>query len=252
MERSVVKKSRYWSPPVMGANHKQGPEVPEIQSIIVGLSRDLPPKRVMRSWVGARELVVWRSQSGGLNAWDNRCPHRGMRLSHGFVRGERLNCLYHGWQYDSDKGQCRHIPAHPDLNPPNTICANPAFIAESQGFMQVSLTGAPQMPELPLAMQPVRSLTFACDDAVVISALQTHAEAILDMQQDIVILRESGRTLAAAIQPLPDGQTNLHLLLDSAAGRAELTGASQWIEMIRRIAEQSANHPKDTGKGSRA
>ena len=40
-----------------------------------------------------------------------------MRLSHGFVRSEKLACIFHGWQYDG-AGSCVGIPAHPDLAPP--------------------------------------------------------------------------------------------------------------------------------------
>jgi hypothetical protein len=43
-----------------------------------------------------------------------------MRLSYGFVRGNALTCLYHGWQYDGS-GSCVRIPAHPALTPPKTI-----------------------------------------------------------------------------------------------------------------------------------
>ena len=69
------------------------------------------------------ELAVWRSASGRIAAWRDRCPHRGMRLSHGFVRGESLNCIYHGWTYGAD-GACRRIPAHPEVVPPATIRAD--------------------------------------------------------------------------------------------------------------------------------
>ena len=38
----------------------------------------------------------------------------------GFVRSDRIACLYHGWQYGTD-GRCLHIPAHPDIQVPPTI-----------------------------------------------------------------------------------------------------------------------------------
>ncbi|MGB1508948.1 MAG: Rieske (2Fe-2S) protein, partial [Paracoccaceae bacterium] len=53
----------------------------------VGFSDTLSNARVMRAFVNGKDVVVWRSTSGKLSAWENRCPHRGMRLSHGFVRG---------------------------------------------------------------------------------------------------------------------------------------------------------------------
>ena len=65
----------------------------------------------------ARVSSARRSSSGATrpalpHVWEDRCPHRGMRLSMGFVRSDRIACLYHGWQYGTD-GHCLYIPAHP-------------------------------------------------------------------------------------------------------------------------------------------
>jgi nitrite reductase/ring-hydroxylating ferredoxin subunit len=65
-----------------------------------------------------QELVVWRSVDGSVQLWEDRCAHRGTRLSLGFVRGNALHCLYHGWAY-SAQGLCTGIPAHPGLVPPS-------------------------------------------------------------------------------------------------------------------------------------
>ena len=50
--------------------------------------------------VNGEDIVIWRSVSGEARAWENRCIHRGMRLSFGQVRGEQLSCRYHGWLFD--------------------------------------------------------------------------------------------------------------------------------------------------------
>ena len=48
------------------------------------------------------DLVLWRDANGAPQAWADRCPHRGTRLSLGRVvqgaDGARLECPYHGWQ----------------------------------------------------------------------------------------------------------------------------------------------------------
>ena len=44
---------------------------------------------------------MWRADDGTVNAWENRCPHRGVRLSVGTNLGDRLKCRYHGWTYAS-------------------------------------------------------------------------------------------------------------------------------------------------------
>jgi 5,5'-dehydrodivanillate O-demethylase len=39
-----------------------------------------------------------------------RCPHRGTQLSAGWVEGDCIRCMYHGWLFDSS-GQCTEQPA---------------------------------------------------------------------------------------------------------------------------------------------
>jgi phenylpropionate dioxygenase-like ring-hydroxylating dioxygenase large terminal subunit len=55
--------------------------------------------------------VVWRpGPGGGLKAAYDECPHRGGRLSQGWVDGDMLVCPYHGWRFDGT-GRCALIPA---------------------------------------------------------------------------------------------------------------------------------------------
>lgn len=55
------------------------------------------------------DIVVWRDSRGKTHAYDDRCLHRGARLSLGKVMGDALRCAYHGWCYDTS-GQCVTIP----------------------------------------------------------------------------------------------------------------------------------------------
>jgi phenylpropionate dioxygenase-like ring-hydroxylating dioxygenase large terminal subunit len=122
--------------------------------IPIALSRDIPSGVTRAVVLEGRELVIWRSQGGAVQVWEDRCPHRGMRLSFGFVRGEALNCLYHGWQYGT-AGSCQKIPAHSDLVVPNTIRANAYPVVERGNLIWTRPspeTAAPDLPEsLPLA-----------------------------------------------------------------------------------------------------
>lgn len=111
----------------------------------VGSAEGLPPGGVMPAGVLGVDTVVWRGQSGAVHAWDSRCPHRGMRLSSGFVRGDRLGCLYHGWQYDGD-GQCAHIPSHPNEAPPKGVRTEAFAAAEAGGLIWVSVGSSAEPP----------------------------------------------------------------------------------------------------------
>jgi phenylpropionate dioxygenase-like ring-hydroxylating dioxygenase large terminal subunit len=64
----------------------------------VALSRDLADKPLGVRLHG-RQLVLFRPQSGGVAALTDVCPHRRMRLSVGKVKGDCLECCYHGWTF---------------------------------------------------------------------------------------------------------------------------------------------------------
>jgi phenylpropionate dioxygenase-like ring-hydroxylating dioxygenase large terminal subunit len=57
-------------------------------------------------------LVLWRSKDNGIvHCADDVCPHRSAALSEGRVRDGKLECYYHGWQYDgNNNGKCNSIP----------------------------------------------------------------------------------------------------------------------------------------------
>jgi len=70
--------------------------------------RDLPPDQPYSFSLYDEPFVVFKHQ-GKLIGLRDRCPHRAAKLSNGRVADGKIECLYHGWQFDSE-GQCVHIP----------------------------------------------------------------------------------------------------------------------------------------------
>lgn len=70
-----------------------------------------------RARLCGEDLVIFRS-GDGVAALPDRCGHRAMRLSAGRVRDGRVECPYHGWQWDRD-GVAR-VPASPKHCPKMT------------------------------------------------------------------------------------------------------------------------------------
>ncbi|MFM9882133.1 MAG: Rieske 2Fe-2S domain-containing protein [Burkholderiales bacterium] len=58
----------------------------------------------------SENLVLWRDDDGTAHAIEDRCPHRGARLSLGWNLGDRLACWYHGIEVDGT-GTVRKVPA---------------------------------------------------------------------------------------------------------------------------------------------
>lgn len=57
------------------------------------------------------KMVFWRDQAGKVVAQSDLCPHRGVALSIGKVKGDCIMCPFHGFEFDSS-GRCTVIPAN--------------------------------------------------------------------------------------------------------------------------------------------
>jgi renierapurpurin 18,18'-hydroxylase len=54
-------------------------------------------------------IVLFRDRKSQVHALEDRCPHRQVKLSHGSVVGDDLECAYHGWQFNA-LGECALVP----------------------------------------------------------------------------------------------------------------------------------------------
>lgn len=58
----------------------------------------------------SQDLVLFRTQGGGVALLDAFCPHLGAHLGHGgVVEGDHLRCPFHAWEFDRT-GVCRRVP----------------------------------------------------------------------------------------------------------------------------------------------
>lgn len=93
--------------------------------------------------LGGRALVLFRDAQRAAVALEDRCAHRNAPLSNGRVCDGRLQCRYHGWEYDA-AGRVVHIPALPGA----IALADAPRIAkyytrEQDGFIWVAAGDAP-------------------------------------------------------------------------------------------------------------
>ena len=109
----------------------------------VALSSDVKNKPIATTLMD-EDLVLWRTETG-VSALEDRCVHRGTRLSLGWVEKNRLLCPYHGWEYDSG-GVVKVIPSTPPEQPiPSKARVGAYHCAERYGLIFVCL-GEPKQP----------------------------------------------------------------------------------------------------------
>jgi renierapurpurin 18,18'-hydroxylase len=54
-------------------------------------------------------IVLYRDRKSQVHALEDRCPHRQVKLSHGKVIEDDLECAYHGWRFNTS-GECSEVP----------------------------------------------------------------------------------------------------------------------------------------------
>jgi nitrite reductase/ring-hydroxylating ferredoxin subunit len=190
--------------------------------------------------VDGAELVVWRDAGGKPHVWEDRCPHRGMRMSFGFERGDHLACLYHGWQYDT-AGQCRHIPAHPQLEVPQTIRIQTFSVAERNGVIWAGATAEADPSLLPPEIDklvPVRSLyaDSSMEKALAVLAEfplpgEANAPDVSMISENCVSVSSAGLKLVIAIQAISADKTALHMMTTEGAPVAAIARYTQALRL---------------------
>ncbi|MBE9179698.1 aromatic ring-hydroxylating dioxygenase subunit alpha [Oculatella sp. LEGE 06141] len=99
-------------------------------------------------------IVLYRDGKGAVHALEDRCPHRQVKLSHGHVIGNHLECAYHGWQLNA-KGECAVVPYLADNQKLPNCKIRTYPIREQDGFIwlfpgaveQVNSTAPLSLPE---------------------------------------------------------------------------------------------------------
>lgn len=105
---------------------------------VAGWSRDLGREPLAATVLG-RNVVLWRGGDGAPRAVEDLCPHRYLPLSKGRVRGDRLQCGYHGLTFDGD-GRCVDAPTQD--SPPDGCRVQAYPAAERMGMIWI-WTGDP-------------------------------------------------------------------------------------------------------------
>lgn len=160
-------------------------------------------------------ILLCRDREGRLAAMRDICPHRGMPLSFGRFDGERVECPYHGWQFDT-KGRCRHIPAlvQGDILQTDKVGIATYPAEETDGMIWLYIPDErgntvplPPAPRLPLPSEPQQSfhisLTYTCtpDDGVIGLIDPVHGPYVHSWWRSDARMHEKTKTY----EPIPNG-----------------------------------------------
>lgn len=191
----------------------------------VASADDLPFRHVHHAQLLGREFAVWRADDGFVNVWENRCLHRGVRLSIGLNDGRELMCQYHGWRYANRSAGCTYIPAHPADAPARTICNRTYPCEERHGLIWAAEAPQGAPPDLPgfdaaLVLRPV-PVDAPAD--VVLVALAASGSGAVQADFTVTLTDDAGHSLAYFVQPVDAARSVIRgLVAGDYSGQARL------------------------------
>ncbi len=223
----------------------------------VAASSDAPFRHVAQAKLLGREYAIWRADDGYVNAWENRCLHRGVRLSIGQNEGTELRCTYHGWRYSSRSGGCTYIPAHPADAPAQTICNQTYRCEERHGLIWVTEAGTGELPRHAAfgsstsedASLALRALPLNAPASLVLEMLEaypahTAAEATGSHSFQFQVADGDGGGVVAFVQPVDEAHCVIRPVLVDAppdSRRLEVLRSEALIlNRFREVVEQEA------------
>ena len=92
-------------------------------------------------------IVFYRKTDGSVAALEDRCAHRHAPLHLGRVKGDHLECGYHGLVFDCT-GRCVKVPAQDQIPPKARVKSYP--VAEKHGWVWIWMGAAERAPSTPI------------------------------------------------------------------------------------------------------
>ena len=124
-------------------------------------------------------LVLYRT-AGGVTAALDRCPHRGVPLSRGWIRKDEIVCPYHGLRFDAE-GACTAIPSQPGARPAGKMQLKTRPCVERFGLVWTSLASdSPLLPEFD-AWERIGFQQIMCPSIDIAGAAGRQVEGFLDV-----------------------------------------------------------------------
>ncbi len=163
-------------------------------------------------------IILFRDTSGKPVALEDRCCHRNVRLSLGYLNEHSVVCGYHGWEYNSD-GKCVRIPSQSEnAKIPKTAQIKAYPLKEFNRWIWIFMgdsglaekVNPPDIPEM-------SDWDFTYDSYVLAADLESTAESLIDPYHIAFVHRNSIRSFMGQITDFP-ADFKLRIVKDGLEG----------------------------------
>ncbi len=102
---------------------------------VAAFAREVQGKLLARTFLGTK-VVLYRRSDGGVVALEDKCAHRMMPLSFGYLEDDKVVCGYHGMAFEAS-GQCVRIPGQARI--PAAACVRAFPLVEKHALVWIWL-----------------------------------------------------------------------------------------------------------------
>ena len=131
----------------------------------IAVSADVAPGKAKKVRLLSEDLTLYRSEAGNAHLVAGRCAHRLTMLHTGWIEGEEIRCMYHGWKFDGE-GKCVDRPAEKNCRETNIRIA--AYPVKEYCGLVFAYLGEGEPPEFDLP----RSACFEREDVMLFQRKQ--------------------------------------------------------------------------------
>ena len=167
------------------------------------------PARELKSALLAKQvlgekIILFRDRSGKAVALEDRCCHRNVQLSLGYLRDGEIVCGYHGWRYEKS-GACVNIPsqqAETKIPPTAKIKTYPVCEFNRWIWVFVGAEGA-ETQTAPANIPEMANWEFTYKSHVFEADLEFTSESLIDPYHIAFAHRHSIGSLLGEIEDFP-------------------------------------------------
>lgn len=151
-------------------------------------------REMLGRWLLDTPVLLYRTEDGTPIALENRCPHRGAPLTLGCLKGDSVQCGYHGFRFGPD-GACIEVPSM--KNPPAAASVRSFPIIEQSPFIWIYLGDPEKRSEVP--PPPPLEWTNDAQFALVAGRMEIAANYML-LKENVLDLTHFGYVHAASFK----------------------------------------------------
>lgn len=189
MHRQTTDRTSPWRPPIAPDKRNYPFNCWWVAAFSEEVTRDL-----LGRWLLDTPVLLYRKEDGEAVAMENRCPHRGAPLTLGCLKGDAVQCGYHGFRFDAD-GRCIDVPSM--RTPPASASISAFPVVERKPFIWIYLGDPAALDSVP--PPPTLDWTEAEDFALVHGRMDVAANYML-LKENVLDLTHFGYVHAKSFQ----------------------------------------------------